>query len=572
MKQITNIRCLAMALSLAIATILPIHLRADSYAFDNLYYSGSGTWENGPAGTQWADFGHGFNYNWDNTLQNDAEFFNPGTVNVVGNVSANYLYFAGSSDTYVLQGGEIDKNANNSQGGLILQNDGASNDVIINNNVVVDTAGNTDRFNIVNYGANSTIDFEGTIGFTDSAPSLTSYRSLIFNAIAPGQTFILNGVDTSGTTKSINIRFNEGNQSNATLLLKGDYSTINGGDFIDLASGTVVLDTSLTPAGKNIVAYNGNQVTDTHAVLTQGSQNISNLIYGTIRNGVTQGTITVGQNTAGSSNFSGGIGLDGTDVVLTSVAGGRANISNNIFGDSPDGLVKTGADTVILSNPSGNSYTLNGYYYTGHVAADLQAGTTLITNTSGSAFGNAASPVNVELGAKLGGSGISTQAVVVAGGGIIAPGDSGADGGTAGIATLHLTGGLSMANGAVMAFKLNGAANDAIALGSGALTLAGTTNVVFSSMGTVNVFTPGNPNWYTLATGGTGLSAGTWTTSPTFNFTAPAGYNVDHVNYNAASNTFQVDFAAVPEPSTYALMIGGLAFLAFCVRRKNRMV
>ena len=52
----------------------------------------------------------------------------------------------------------------------------------------------------------------------------------------------------------------------------------------------------------------------------------------------------------------------------------------------------------------------------------------------------------------------------------------------------------------------------------------------------------------------------------------PAGLVVDHEIYNASSHTFEVDFKEVPEPSTYALMIGGLAFLGYCVRRKNRMV
>ena len=222
--------------------------------------------------------------------------------------------------------------------------------------------------------------------------------------------------------------------------------------------------------------------------------------------------------------------------------------------------------TVVLSSPTGNTFTS----YNATIAFEAMAGTTLITNTSGSAFGNSTSKlVQVDAGAKLGGSGISTEAVTVVGGGIIAPGDSGADLGTASVATLHLVGGLTMASGSTMAFKIaaDGASNDMIDLGTAALTLNGPVNVGFTALGIVNVWTPGNSNFYSLLTG-----SGTWTTSPTFDISAPAGYVVDHEVYDASSHTFEVDFKAVPEPSTYALMIGGLAFLGYCVRRKNRMV
>jgi len=40
-------------------------------------------------------------------------------------------------------------------------------------------------------------------------------------------------------------------------------------------------------------------------------------------------------------------------------------------------------------------------------------------------------------------------------------------------------------------------------------------------------------------------------------------------SFNAGLNGFQIQAAAVPEPSTWAMMFGGLAILGFCVRRKS---
>jgi hypothetical protein len=66
------------------------------------------------------------------------------------------------------------------------------------------------------------------------------------------------------------------------------------------------------------------------------------------------------------------------------------------------------------------------------------------------------------------------------------------------------------------------------------------------------------------------------TGSPTFTFNVPTGYALDPdygrggtVGYIfSRTGTLSVQFIAVPEPSSYAMMLGGLALLAFCLRRK----
>jgi hypothetical protein len=58
-------------------------------------------------------------------------------------------------------------------------------------------------------------------------------------------------------------------------------------------------------------------------------------------------------------------------------------------------------------------------------------------------------------------------------------------------------------------------------------------------------------------------------------FTATAATETLHANIGGGGGAQLTGFALeqdVPEPSTYALMLGGLAFLGFCIRRKGALV
>jgi fibronectin-binding autotransporter adhesin len=569
-KNLSRVWISLLAAAACIASVTSVH--AQQYYYWN---NGFGSLNDQYGVLQWSQAGGGGNPWANNNGQfqswadgNFAIFQGTGgTVNVTQPVSANELLFQNlaAGQTYTFEGSTI-----TTTGEPALDNFSSAN-VTINNNLVFDTQGSGDRINVADEGSNNTITL-GPISVIDSVPSAgATYRSIIFDPNGANDTFVLNGVNTSGTSKAINLRFGEGNSDTGTYILKGDYTTMNGGDFIELPQGTVILDTSATPTGKGIVTYNGgSSTTNTHAILTQGAQTITNNINAQNRNdgAAMFGVVTVGGSDNSNSTFSGQVNADFTDLHVTAAAGGRTNFTGQITGDTADGLVKTGAGTVVLANA--NTYGIYNYYTStnGTVAADLQAGKTLITNTGGSAFGNNTGVVKVESGATLGGSGISTELVSLAGGAKLAPGDSGADLGTPTVATLHLTGGLAAADGATLSFKLaaDGASNDMIDLAAGALTLNGTTNLTFTALGTVNTWSPTTGNYfYTLATG-----TGTWSSTANFNVTAPNGYLVDHLVYNAGSNTFEIEFKDVPEPSTYALMIGGLAFLALCMRRKKQ--
>ena len=60
----------------------------------------------------------------------------------------------------------------------------------------------------------------------------------------------------------------------------------------------------------------------------------------------------------------------------------------------------------------------------------------------------------------------------------------------------------------------------------------------------------------------TGLDIPVGTESILFSFTRPG---------TAGTGFSEIQGFAVPEPSTYAMMLGGLALLGFCVRRKGML-
>jgi hypothetical protein len=565
--------------------------RADGYEFNNIYGAASGTWEN-EGGTPWYDSNtNTSNLPWDNSMANYAYFWNPGSgVTVSGQVDATGLEFV-NSGTYTLNSdpsdpGLIEKVPGG--GGLIVQSDSNNSDVTVNVPLEISTGDNTDRFNIAQGGSGSTLDLEGEITFTDSVPlgtGQTSYRSLIFNAYAPNETFILNGVNTSGTTRTINLRFNEGNSDTATLVLKGDYTTIDGGDFIDLPQGTVILDTSLTPGGnRGINTYNGGEgVTDNHTILTQGAQTIINPINAQVRNDSADqyGLVTIGGSTADLSTYSGNINADSTDVDLTAATGGRVEFTGSLTGSAPDGLVKLGSGVIDLTGANTYSTYYFGTQTTGTTAIDIKAGTVLINNPSGtSAFGNNAGHVVIEAGATLGGGGFivpsgstgNIQTVVAADAtSVIAPGEPGYNS-AAGASfqpaagTLTLSGGLTAMNGLTMDFKLDSTDitdSDSIDFESGTVLVGGVLTINLTSLdGGVNT-----ADTYTLFSG-TGDWSGFNPTSVDIN--APAGYTATGQFNPGGFNTYTVQFTATPEPSTYAMLLGGLALLGFVGLRRRQ--
>jgi fibronectin-binding autotransporter adhesin len=289
------------------------------------------------------------------------------------------------------------------------------------------------------------------------------------------------------------------------------------------------------------------------------------------------GTATI-VNSNGNNTISAPVEFD--SAVAASVAtSDTLTLSGNITQTGTQSLAISGPGTTILSGSNN---------YSG--GTTINSGSTFITNTSGSALGSG--PLTVTAGSTFGGSGSATGLSSYTIGAVSSPVTtlqvgSGAD--VTSKLTLAATGASSIKN-TNLEFNLNttGASNQ-LAIGATALTLTGDTLTLnISSIGVITANTPyiliagngGNGNglltgsqYSGLTDGGTAANGYELINGLTLSFTgigAPANwYNNSYVFLVNNGGVDDIEVEVVPEPSTWAMMIGGLALLVFIQRRRG---
>ncbi len=295
-------------------------------------------------------------------------------------------------------------------------------------------------------------------------------------------------------------------------------------------------------------------------------------------NGNTAGNgITV---SAGSDTISAPIVLGASQTWTVSNSGSTLTVSGPVSdGSHGFALTKAGAGTLALTNAAGNSY--GG-------GTTVSAGRLLISNTSNSATGSG--PLSVARGATFGGAGISNSTRFDIG----TTGSSGVatiqvGNGTDASSTLTLTGTTSagssnqiqnanltfnldssghsnqlIVDGSTIAFSdttltLNLTGTSAIAPDTAYTLIAGTSADQYSGFTTA---LNADGRMQIQADGGLGFTFGSSTANTYY-----AG------SYLFVTSDGNIDVEVVPEPNTWAMMLGGLAMLVLVVRRraaKNR--
>jgi len=288
----------------------------------------------------------------------------------------------------------------------------------------------------------------------------------------------------------------------------------------------------------------------------------------TFTNSVTiQNAPTITLNNGGGTNFNGSTTLQ-SNVTFAGIpaSGGVTTFTNGI---SDDGHGRS------VSYTSGGRYNLlAGSTYTG--GTTISGGTVVAANTSGSATGFGSLLLN---GGVLAGGGTFTTSGVTSGTAVtISSGTLSPSGGTGvAVMTYNLQGNTSMQlnSGAKFVFDLNTinasdnvtngtATSDLIRITGGTLNL----NSIDLTNFTFNLGANFNDGYYNLfATDAPGDITGTLGSTLTQAFTLngqPYSYTLAITN-NGQDLTLEV----IPEPSTWALMLGGLGVLVYCVRRRN---
>ena len=464
-------------------------------------------------------------------------------------------------------------------GGVVLT--GTTTGTVIANNWIIN--------------GDSAVRFDGA-----NATNLALGGSMTLNNNATFWVFSNNSNNSYSINSPINGTGNLGIQTaggNGPVIIGGTgNNSFTGTTYITGAPSLTTFQTSvvslekLNTSGSNVSAISGNILLGSNNPIQSAYPSQEILILN--NSGLLSGSLSNEQIAATSLiTFQGGNGYDAGVLRLNNQSDTIAGIQSAVMGD---GLIQnnsntTGTSTLTLQTVSGRTTNFSGLIQdhdnsnsnvgklaltvTGAGTQQLSnvstySGTTTVTGSatlivSGSLTSSSVS-VNTST-ATLGGSGGIAQNVTVTNGGHLAPGLHSAGtnyGGPSATLTLASAGTLTLTS-ANLDFDLDTTAassnNDKIA--TGALSLGSTIIFNFSQL------TPGTleiGQLYTLisASSISGFSAGnistTWVNGTPYTAT-----------YSVVGNNLDVTFTAVPEPGTWAMLVGGLSMLS-CFQRPRR--
>ena len=398
-------------------------------------------------------------------------------------------------------------------------------------------------------------------------------------------TLTLSGINTYNGGTTVNggaLTLANGGSAGAirgTLTINaGAVVNLTAGDALGYTSGSQVTTVNINGGTLNN-AINANNGFLTNFVLTGGTlaETVATTgVYGINFSGASG--ITTNASSA-TSTVSSRIVARGGSMGFAVADGAAANdlvVSGVILSTAAGGITKTGAGTMVLS--ASNTYT---------GATIVKAGTLIVSGSlSGSSAVTVGDSANLGTSAILAGSGVVGNVTAGAAssntGAVIDPGNS------AGVAGILSTGSLTVQNGAHLAMQIGGTtAGGEVSTGydqvvaSSTVTLAG---------GDLKLTLNGSPTFsgsdvLYLIVNNSGLAVASQFTSVTLNGLAVSDTNNIVLNGQRFALVYNANFAgtgsdgiandvalqAIPEPSTWVMMIGGMGMLVWSQRARRRM-
>ena len=516
---------------------------------------GSGTWT--ATSNTWAFNGH--DTSWGTTYVNIASLGDGGTAGTITLGSsinllsgAGITFNSGGTGNYLITG----------PSNYMLA--GASNGTAT---ITMNKSGEIDA-SLGNGGTTTTMVIAGTGTLTLGGTTNNPYLALKVNS---GATVILakttsgvnavSGTDIFGTLQLAGTTGDQIYDGNHSIHA---YTMIEGGGVFDMNGRSETINGVYVNNGGSGVATLTNTSLST-ATLTMEAPNPA-----------TQAS--EGINLSGSTGTNGNnLTISGSgDITITTGAGAVGSSSTlltNING--ANGVIKNGTNTLNLTGP--NTYL---------GPTEINSGKLNVTNTSGSATGSGEVDVNGTSSSVFGtltggnsgtlatlgtGSNVGSLKTYTSGAGsisgqVVVNQFAHLDPGVNGVGSLT-TSALTLNSGAVLDYEFSGTANDlTYVTGYSGLTINGGTFNLYKAGTTTAFDTPGVYNllsYYASPDNGSvsNLSVGDMQAGFTYNF-------FDDTN----DGLVQLDIGtSVPEPSTWALVLGGMATLLILVHKRRKL-
>ena len=396
--------------------------------------------------------------------------------------------------------------------------------------------------------------YSGSINITGAAQAGSHFAS------GTGNLF-LTGPITASTAVGIRagtVVFSNTSNSFSTLTVLGGTaklgasSSLPTGATVQIGTATVELNAVFDLGGYNQTLAGITKGTQSATVTNSGAIDSTLTMTGTstyagvIQDGATNKmSLSVGSGAltlSGTNTYTGATNINGGTLTVNGTNSGSGTVTVASGATLNGGGSITGM--VVVGGTLSGSLTLNG-------DAQINTGASAAAGAfNGNVANNGLITSNLVIGAgkTLSGSGTNSGTTSITGG-TLSPGN-----GASSTATMTLNNSV-MLNSSAFVLNIDGATSDQLTI-NGALDLSSGNDTL-----TLSILNPGSSSSYTIATY-TGVLTGTFADISTL---TAAGYTID---YGTGSNS-AITVVAVPEPSTWAMMLGGIGMLRLCQKRRN---